>query len=74
MDTSSCQGCRQRDRRIAELEAKVAELERAGKRQAAPFAKGQPKNQPNQPGRKKGDQHGKHGHRPPPFGLCPGHP
>ena len=46
----SCPGCLQRDRRIAELEARVAGLEqkleaalRGGKRQAAPFSKGPPK-------------------------------
>ena len=73
MDGHACQGCRQRDQRIAELEAKVAELmrrldasERAGKRQAAPFSKGKPKKKPKKPGRKKGEQHGKHGHREPP--------
>lgn len=63
MDTSSCQGCQQRDRRIAELETRVAQLERAAKRQAAPFAKNKPKNKPKKPGRKKGGKHGRHGHR-----------
>jgi transposase len=59
--------------RIADLETKVAELaglleeaRRAGKRQAAPFRKGPPKAQPKTPGRKAGDAHGCHGHRPPP--------
>ena len=73
MDTS-CQGCRQRDKRIAALKARVAELirllgesERAGKRQAAPFSKGKPKKNPKTPGRKKGEEHGKHGHREPPL-------
>jgi len=74
METHSCQGCRQRDRRIAVLEAKVAELcrrldesERAAKRQAAPFSKGKAKKKPKKSGRKKGDEHGKHGHRQPPM-------
>ena len=69
----SCQGCRQRDRAIAELQTKVAELQkrldemqRAAKRQAAPFSKGKPKEKPKKPGRKKGEEHGKHGHREPP--------
>ena len=60
-------------KQVAELEAQVAELTRkldeavrAGKRQAAPFRKGPPKPDPKTPGRKSGDAHGKHGHRPPP--------
>jgi len=39
---------------------------RAGKRQAAPFRKGPPKPDPKPPGRKAGDDHGPHGHRPTP--------
>ena len=38
----------------------------AGKRQAAPFRKGPPKPDPKTPGRKAGEAHGTHGHRPPP--------
>ena len=48
-----CPGCIERDRKIDELMKRVAELEkrlddkeRAGKRQAAPFSKGPPKLQP----------------------------
>lgn len=59
--------------RLADLEAKVAaltglleEARRAGKRQAAPFRKGPPKAHPKTPGRKAGEAHGRHGHRPPP--------
>jgi transposase len=80
MDAAPCPGCIQRDReidqlkkRVAALEAQVAELlarleekDRAGKRQASPFAKGPPKSRPKQPGRKPGKQHGQHAHRPPP--------
>ncbi len=44
----------------------LEQSQRAGKRQAAPFAKGPPKEQPKTPGRKAGDAHGPHGHRPPP--------
>ncbi|HEY2584960.1 MAG TPA: hypothetical protein VGI81_04245 [Tepidisphaeraceae bacterium] len=62
---STCPGCVERDRRIAELEARVAALEAAieqlrrdGKRQAAPFAKGPPKADPKRPGRKGGDDYG----------------
>lgn len=51
---------------VARLEKRIEELERSAKRQAAPFAKGEPKKHPKKPGRKKDEQHGKHGHRPPP--------
>jgi transposase len=73
MDEPACPGCRELLHRVAELEARVAELTRkleeavrAGKRQAAPFRKGPPKPDPKPPGRKSGDAHGRHGHRPPP--------
>jgi transposase len=73
MDAFVCLACRQRDRRIAELQAEVQRLrqeleqaQRAGKRQAAPFAKGTPKPQPKTPGRKAGRDYGRKGHRPPP--------
>lgn len=39
---------------IARLKKELAEAERAGKRQAAPFAKGAPKAHPKRPGRKAG--------------------
>ena len=42
----------QQDRRIAELEKIIEELRRGGKRQAAPFSKGEPKKDPQRPGRK----------------------
>jgi transposase len=68
-----CPGCSERDREIGELKKRVAELEkrlddkeRASKRQAAPFSKGPPVEQPKKPGRKTGNKHGRHGHRPPP--------
>jgi transposase len=70
---NDCSGCRERDRRIADLEKRLAELEarleaaeRAGKRQAAPFSQGPPKENPKKPGRKVGAKHGRHGHRQPP--------
>jgi transposase len=73
MDEPACPGCRALLKRVAELEALVAELTRkledalrTGKRQAAPFRKGPPKPQPQTPGRKAGEAHGVHGHRPPP--------
>ena len=49
----------ERDRRIAELEQLVEELRRRGKRQAAPFSKGEPKPEPKPPGRKPGSQYGR---------------
>jgi transposase len=73
MAETPCPNCEILLRRVAELEAQVArlsalvaELQRAGKRQAAPFAKRPPKPEPKTPGRKAGDAHGPHGHRPPP--------
>ncbi|MGH9063677.1 MAG: IS66 family transposase [Acidimicrobiales bacterium] len=52
-----------RDARIAELTALLEESRRAGKRQAAPFSKRAPKENPARPGRKPGKGHGRHGHR-----------
>lgn len=52
-----------REARIAELEKLLADSRRSGKRQAAPFSKGQPSDEPARPGRKSGDAHGRHGHR-----------
>src|ERR1700722_13086560 len=64
-DAAQCPGCAQRDRRIADLEARLAAVEarleeasRAGKRQAAPFSKGPPKADPKTPGRKAGEDYG----------------
>jgi transposase len=39
---------------------------RAGKRQSAPFSRREPKANPERPGRKSGEKHGRHGHRQPP--------
>ena len=73
MDEPACPGCVALRKELDELRAQVADLTRklnealrAGKRQAAPFRKGPPKFQPKTPGRKSGEQHGTHGHRPPP--------
>jgi transposase len=66
MDEPGCPDCRELRKRVAELEAQLQEALRAGKRQAAPFRKGPPKADPKTPGRKAGDAHGTHGHRPPP--------
>jgi transposase len=64
--TPTCPGCAERDRRIADLEARIAKLEalaRGAKRQAAPFSKGPPKSNPKPPGRKSGDDYGTHHRR-----------
>jgi transposase len=73
MEASACPGCQALQRRIAELEAQVERLirlldeqRRAGKRQAAPFSKGEPKKEPKKPGRKPGADYGSKAHRPPP--------
>jgi transposase len=64
-DVPACPGCAQRDQRIARLEAQVQQLQqqiqslnRAGKRQAAPFSRGLPKVDPKTPGRKGGQDYG----------------
>lgn len=48
-----------KDRRIAELERIIEELQRRGKRQAAPFSKGAPSLNPKPPGRKPGGGYGR---------------
>jgi transposase len=58
----------ERDKRIAELERLLDESRRSGKRQAAPFSKGDPVEEPAKPGRRRGDAHGRHGHRMAPAG------
>jgi hypothetical protein len=47
-----------RDEEIAKLKAALEATRRSGKRQAAPFSKGEPKKTPKKPGRKKGKDHG----------------
>src|SRR5947209_14028814 len=73
MDEVACPGCHALQRRVADLEAQLERLtrlldqqQRAGKRQAAPFAKGPPAAQPKKPGRKPGDDYGTKAHRPSP--------
>lgn len=56
----------QLQRRLRELEARLEAALRVGKRQSAPFSKGEPKVDPKRPGRKSGEKHGRHGHRQPP--------
>jgi transposase len=52
--------------RVGELAAKVEELRRAAKRQAAPFSKDRPADSPRRPGRKAGAGYGRRGRRPVP--------
>jgi transposase len=56
-------GLAERDDRLRKLEELVERLQRRGKRQAAPFSKGNPVLKPQTPGRKSGGAHGRHGHR-----------
>ena len=49
---------------VRQLTAQLHEALRAGKRQAAPFSKGPPKNKPKRPGRKPGAHYGPKAHRP----------
>ena len=53
-------------KRMAHLEKLIEELQRKGKRQAAPFSKGEPKAAPKPPGRKPGAQYGQVATRPVP--------
>src|SRR3954471_15986487 len=48
------------------LRRELDETTRAGRRQAAPFAKGKPSAQPKKPGRKPGQDYGPKAHRLPP--------
>jgi transposase len=48
----------EQQRRIEQLEKLIEELRRGGKRQAAPFSKGEPKSDPQPPGRKPGQEYG----------------
>ena len=52
--------------RVAKLEGQLEEARRAGKRQAAPFSRGKRSQDPDRPGRRSGDGHGRHAHREPP--------
>lgn len=71
----TCLKCSLLARRVTELTAQVEQLRgqleearRAGKRQAAPFSKGDRKTAPKKPGRKPGEDYGTKAHRPPPPG------
>jgi transposase len=73
MQSVSCAGCQALQRRLRDLQAEnerlhrqLDEAPRAGKRQAAPFAKGAPKPNPKKPGCKPGPGYGTKAHRQPP--------
>lgn len=56
----------EQEKRISHLEKLIEKLQRKGKRQAAPFSKGEPLAAPKTPGRKSGAQYGKRAARPVP--------
>jgi transposase len=73
MAETLCPNCLCLERQVAQLRAEIEQLKRqldeqrrAGKRQAAPFAKGPPKPAPKKPGRKAGQDYGVKAHRQPP--------
>lgn len=69
MSRSKCDNCprvKAIEAEVARLRRKVDELTRAGKRQAAPFSKGEPKPNPKRPGRKPGKAYGRRAFRPRP--------
>lgn len=61
------EGLRAENQRLVAENARLREqleaARRAGKRQSAPFSKGDPKRDPAKPGRKSGEQYGTRGHR-----------
>ena len=70
MQPVPCAGCQALQRRVNDLQAEnerlrrqLNEATRARKRQAAPFAKGQPEFDPRKPGRKPGKDYGTKAHR-----------
>jgi transposase len=73
MEPVRCSNCQSLQRRVHDLQAENERLRRqldaalrAGKRQAGPFAKGEPKPNPRKPGRKPGNDYGTKAHRLPP--------
>jgi transposase len=63
VSTTNCPNCDHSQKRVAELEAKVAQMAETIKKLSAELEK---KKNPQKPGRKSGNHHGKHGHRPSP--------
>ena len=62
-----CPRCRELEEQVRALTAALEEARRAaGKRQAAPFRKGKTVAHPKRPGRKAGEDYGKHSRREPP--------
>jgi transposase len=51
--------------RVSKLEGELVEARCAAKRQAAPFSRGEPSGSRRRPGRRSGEEHGRHGHREP---------
>jgi len=66
MAETECPNCERLKATIARLERRIAELERAGYRQAAPYSKGEPKEDPKTRGRKPGEDYGVKACRQPP--------
>jgi transposase len=73
MESVRCANCQSLQRRVDSLQVENERLRRqldavlrAGKRQAGPFAKGDPKPNPKKPGRKPGKDYGTKAHRQPP--------
>src|SRR5262249_13444606 len=73
MESVRCASCQSLQRRVHDLQAENERLRRqldaalrAGKRQAGPFAKGEPTPNPRKPGRKPGRDYGTKAHRQPP--------
>src|SRR5215467_1021910 len=73
MESVWCAHCQSLQQRVHDLQAENERLRRqldaalrAGKRQAWPFAKGEPKPNPRKPGRKPGKDYGTKAHRQPP--------
>src|SRR5215472_17963014 len=76
MADTPCLNCRRLEREVVQLRAELDRLRalldeqrRAGKRQAAPFAKGPPQPEPKKPGRKAGKDYGVKAHRRPPENI-----
>jgi transposase len=66
-ESERLEGEKQRlENELKRLRKELETAQRAAKRQAAPFSRGQPKSDPKPPGRKSGAAHGRHYQRPTP--------